>query len=91
MTKKLLVLFLLALTSCGVFKSNIPQPKREFRGVWIATVANIDWPKNGLDTVEKQKQDFIDILDFYQSLNFNAVIVQVRDAGDAFYPSKSAP
>lgn len=89
--KKLLVLFLLTLTSCGVFKSNIPQPKREFRGVWIATVANIDWPKNGLDDMDKQKKDFINILNFYQNLNFNAVIVQIRDAGDAFYPSKLAP
>ncbi len=91
MTKKILVLFLLTLTSCGVFKSNIPQPKREFRGVWITTVANIDWPKNDQDDVEKQKKDFIAILDFYQNLNFNAVIVQIRDAGDAFYPTKLAP
>lgn len=91
MTKNYLFIFLLTLTSCGIFKSNIPQPKREFRGVWIATVANIDWPKNGLDNVEKQKKDFIDILDFYQHLNFNAVIVQIRDAGDAFYPTELAP
>ena len=21
-----------------------PEPPREFRGAWIATVANIDWP-----------------------------------------------
>src|SRR5690606_6356433 len=47
--------------------------------------------KNGLDEGDKQKQDFIDILNFYQNLNFNAVIVQIRDAGDAFYPSKLAP
>ncbi|MCG2460464.1 family 10 glycosylhydrolase [Flavobacteriaceae bacterium F89] len=91
MIKRILVLSLLTLTSCGVFKSNIPQPKREFRGVWVATVANIDWPKNGRDNVEKQKKDFIDILDFYQRLNFNAVIVQIRDAGDAFYPTELAP
>ncbi|KAI9549746.1 hypothetical protein GHT06_004004 [Daphnia sinensis] len=64
---------------------------REFRGVWIATVANIDWPASGLDSYEKQKKDFIAILDYYKKLNFNAVIVQIRTAGDAFYPSKYAP
>ena len=77
-------------TSCGVFKP-IPQPKTEFRGVWIATVVNIDWPKNGKDAVEKQKADYLAILDFYKNLNFNAVIVQIRDAGDAFYRSTYAP
>ena len=65
--------------------------KREFRGVWIATVANIDWPSAPTDPYSKQKEDFIKILDYYQSLNFNAVIVQIRTSGDAFYPSRYAP
>jgi uncharacterized lipoprotein YddW (UPF0748 family) len=69
----------------------LPEIPREFRGVWIATVANIDWPASGLDSYEKQKKDFIAILDYYKKLNFNAVIVQIRTAGDAFYPSKYAP
>jgi len=69
----------------------LPEIQREFRGVWIATVANIDWPTSGLDSDEKQKKDFISLLDYYKNLNFNVVIVQVRTAGDAFYPSKYAP
>ncbi|MBT8184717.1 MAG: family 10 glycosylhydrolase [Eudoraea sp.] len=91
MIKKIAFLFVFILSSCSLFKSNIPQPKREFRGVWIATVVNIDWPKNGNDSWEKQKTDYLHILDFYQSLNLNAVIVQIRAAGDAFYPSEYAP
>jgi uncharacterized lipoprotein YddW (UPF0748 family) len=67
------------------------HPKNEFRGVWIATVVNIDWPKTGIDNVEKEKADYIEILDAYKKLNFNAVIVQVRSVGDAFYPSELAP
>jgi uncharacterized lipoprotein YddW (UPF0748 family) len=67
-----------------------PSP-REFRGVWIATVANIDWPTSSTDPYSKQKEEFIKLLDYYKSLNFNAVIVQVRAAGDAFYPSKYSP
>jgi uncharacterized lipoprotein YddW (UPF0748 family) len=69
----------------------MPEMPREFRGVWIATVANIDWPISGTDSYEKQKRDFLAILDYYKGLNFNAVIVQVRTAGDAFYPSNLAP
>ncbi len=92
MTKYLFLLSaLICLSSCGLLKSGIPQPRREFRGVWIATVVNIDWPKNGNDAPEKQKSDYLNILDFYQTLNYNAVIVQVRAAGDAFYKSEFAP
>ncbi|MCM4165655.1 MULTISPECIES: glycoside hydrolase family 10 protein [unclassified Arenibacter] len=92
MFKRIFILLSLVLTSsCSVFQSSIPTPKHELRGVWIATVVNIDWPKNGLDDIEKQKQDYLKILDFYENLNFNAVIVQIRAAGDAFYPSQYAP
>lgn len=67
-----------------------PSP-REFRGVWIATVANIDWPNSPTDSFNKQKEDFVQLLEYYKSLNFNAVIVQIRTSGDAFYPSNFAP
>lgn len=70
---------------------DMPQSLREFRGVWIATVANIDWPSSPNDPYSKQKEDFIKLLDYYKSLNFNTVIVQIRTAGDAFYPSRFAP
>ncbi|SDD25897.1 Uncharacterized lipoprotein YddW, UPF0748 family [Algoriphagus faecimaris] len=70
---------------------SLPEIPREFRGVWIATVVNIDWPEAGTDPWPKQKSDFIALLDHYKKLNFNAVIVQVRTAGDAFYPSRYAP
>jgi len=69
----------------------LPEIPREFRGVWIATVVNIDWPNQATDSFQKQKEDFLDLLDYYKSLNFNTVIVQVRTAGDAFYPSNLAP
>ena len=85
-----LILLLILLNSCAVFNS-IPQPEREFRGFWVATVVNIDWPKNGNDALEKKKADYKNILNFYQELNFNAAIVQVRTAGDAFYASNYAP
>ena len=83
-------LLLCTALSCAVFKDRLP-PKREFRGVWIATVANIDWPGSGTDPWTVQQRDFRALLDFYREHNFNAVIVQVRTAGDAFYPSKFAP
>lgn len=67
------------------------QPKYEFRGVWIATVDNIDWPKYGQWNVDSQKADFIRILDGHQKNGMNAMIVQVRPSADAFYPSRYEP
>jgi uncharacterized lipoprotein YddW (UPF0748 family) len=87
----LLIPFFLLLFSIGNAQEKITNPKNEFRAIWIATVVNIDWPKTNTDPVEKQKADFIEILDTYKKLNYNAVIVQIRSVGDAFYPSKLAP
>ncbi len=84
-----LLVFLLSLPF-SVFPQS-EAPKREFRAVWIATVGNIDWPsKMGL-SAQQQQQEFIHHLDFLQQHGFNAVIVQVRPAADAFFPSEYEP
>ncbi len=85
------IVFLFFLFSKGNAQDNNTYPKNEFRAVWIATVVNIDWPKDKTDAVDKQKADYIEILDTYKKLNYNAVIVQIRSVGDAFYPSQLAP
>ena len=34
-----------------------PHVRREFRGAWVASVANIDWPSRpGLSTAEQQRE-----------------------------------
>jgi uncharacterized lipoprotein YddW (UPF0748 family)/predicted transcriptional regulator len=67
------------------------QPKYEFRAVWVASVENIDWPsKKGLP-VDSQKVEFDRLLDMHQRNGLNAVVVQVRPAADAFYPSPYEP
>ena len=73
------------------FYTTEAQPKYEFRGVWIATVNNIDWPQSGMTDPEKQKADYIRLLDLHQQNGMNAMIVQVRPAADAFYPSQYEP
>ncbi|HTO17255.1 MAG TPA: family 10 glycosylhydrolase [Edaphocola sp.] len=70
---------------------NAQAPKREFRGVWIATVGNIDWPSRSGLSATQQQIEFVNKLDFLASNGFNAVIVQIRPASDAFYPSSLEP
>ena len=67
------------------------QPEYEFRGVWIATVDNIDWPSKGMVNGDSQKAEYIRQLDMHKRNGMNAVIVQVRAAADAFYPSPYEP
>ena len=67
------------------------QPKYEFRGVWIATVDNIDWPSKGNYNAESQKAEFIKLLDMHQRNGMNAIVMQIRPAADAFYPSQYEP
>jgi uncharacterized lipoprotein YddW (UPF0748 family) len=76
---------------CSTCSAEAPPVAREFRGVWVATVSNIDWPsKPGLPSGE-QKRELIAILDKCVELNLNAVIFQIRPAADALYPSKLEP
>lgn len=68
-----------------------PAPLREFRGAWIATVANLDWPsKPGLN-VAGQKAELIALLNRAVQLHLNAVIFQVRPMADAMYASPLEP
>jgi uncharacterized lipoprotein YddW (UPF0748 family) len=65
--------------------------RREFRGAWVASVSNIDWPSRAGLPVEQQKSELIAIFDKAVELNLNAIILQVRPAADALYPSKLEP
>ena len=67
------------------------QPTYEFRGVWIATVDNIDWPPRNNYNPSAQRAEYIRQLDLHKQNGMNAVIVQVRPAADAFYASPYEP
>jgi len=85
------IVFLLVYCFLLTFHFSYAQPKTEFRGVWVATVDNIDWPSRGNYNTESQKAEYIKLLDMHQRNGINAVIVQVRPATDAFYPSPYEP
>ena len=73
------------------YPSEPPGLQREFRGVWVATVANIDWPSApGLGS-DRQRLEALAILDRCRVLNFNAVILQVRPQCDVIFPSSIEP
>jgi uncharacterized lipoprotein YddW (UPF0748 family) len=75
-------------TNCSDRAAEAP---RQLRGMWLTTVNNIDWPSRpGLDA-DTVKAEYRGWLDLAQRLHHNAVFVQVRPSGDAFWPSRFAP
>ena len=85
------------LLSCSLpsprplYRPDLPAPAREFRGVWVATVANIDWPSAPGIPSPTQQAEALAILERCRALNFNAVILQIRPQCDVIYPSALEP
>ncbi len=64
---------------------------RELRGMWLATVTNLDFPSRGGLTRDEVLAEFRGWLDLAERFHHNAIFVQVRPTGDAFWPSAYAP
>ena len=69
----------------------VKYPKREFRGAWIATVANIDWPSSKFSSSEDQINELKETFDKLKEAGINVVIFQVRTECDALYNSSFEP
>ena len=74
-----------------VFNSKAQSPKEELRAVWVATVSNIDYPSKPTLSADVQRAEFIALANMHQRNGMNALIVQIRPATDAFYPSPLEP
>ncbi|MFN7138631.1 MAG: glycoside hydrolase family 10 protein [Limisphaerales bacterium] len=70
---------------------SVPDVPREFRGAWIASVSNIDWPSSRNLTPAQQQKELIQILDRVAQLRMNAVVLQIRPMCDALYNSNFEP
>lgn len=88
----ILLILVMALQASGrTPRMDKPLVKQEFRGIWIATVNNLDWPsKPGLPS-DQQKEELIRLVNRIVNTGLNAVILQVRPAADAIYPSPIEP
>lgn len=88
--RKIIPLLLTALIVMAYAKPN-DAPKQEFRGVWLSTVANIDWPEDKYDSEAKKQADLVKFMDTLKASGINAVLFQVRPACDAMYQSEIEP
>src|SRR5512142_3404176 len=94
-------LSLLALVAGTRAASQVPQlltdppvVPREFRAAWMTPMWDRgfkDWPSALGMTPEAQRAELRTMLDRAAALGLNAVILHVRLAGDALYPTRYAP
>ena len=87
MIKRSVILFFLFFS----IAASAQVPRAELRAVWVATVSNIDFPSSPTISTDVQKTEFIKLLNMHQQNGMNAVVVQIRPASDAFYPSPLEP
>ena len=86
------ILFTAGLILMAAFiHAQTQSPLEELRAVWVATVSNIDFPGSPNANSNVQRAEFIKLLDMHKRNGMNAVVVQIRPASDAFYPSALEP
>src|SRR3954469_1867980 len=71
-----------------------PPVPREFRAAWVTPIWDRgfrDWPSVAGLSPDSQRAEFRTMLDHASAIGLNALILHVRLAGDAMYPTKFAP
>jgi len=91
MKKIIFSLILIILITANISSFAQDNSVDELRGVWVATVLNLDYPKVQTSNEASLKAEAIKILDNVESMGLNAVFLQVRPAADAFYKSNYFP
>ncbi|GGM00513.1 hypothetical protein GCM10010129_50050 [Streptomyces fumigatiscleroticus] len=94
-TRRAFTLAALSALTTASTAAAVPERRRggktEMRGMWLATVANRDWPSRpGLGAAE-QRRELIRHLDTAVRNRLNAVFFQVRPTADALWPSSYEP
>ncbi|GHF82796.1 glycoside hydrolase family 10 protein [Streptomyces griseosporeus] len=94
MTRRAFTVAALSTLAMGPAAPGLARPRAqagEMRGMWIATVANRDWPSAPGLTAARQRAELITLLDLAVRRRLNTVFLQVRPTADALWPSSYEP
>lgn len=64
-------------------------PRTEFRGLWTASVLNIDWPSKPGLSIDAQRAELRSLLDLAVKRNLNSVMLQVRPSADRMFRAET--
>ncbi|WP_244212030.1 family 10 glycosylhydrolase, partial [Streptomyces angustmyceticus] len=79
------------LTTAGAAAPADRASRREMRGMWLATVANLDWPSSARLRPAEQQRELRAHFDTAVARKLNTVFFQVRPTADALWPSRYEP
>ena len=65
--------------------------ERELRGVWVASVVNLDWPTATGQSADAGRASLTALVDSMADAGMNALFFQVRPESDALYASTLEP
>ncbi|MGW3009994.1 glycoside hydrolase family 10 protein [Streptomyces sp. NPDC001219] len=80
-----------SLLATGAAAAARGAPRRELRGMWLATVANLDWPSSAKLGPAEQQRELRAHFDTAVARRLNTVFFQVRPTADALWPSSFEP
>jgi uncharacterized lipoprotein YddW (UPF0748 family) len=80
-----------ALSSSDASAIGVPAITREFRAAWVSPVDGGEWPSRPDMSPEAQRAELLGVYDRAVALGLNAVVLHVRMAADALYPTELAP
>jgi uncharacterized lipoprotein YddW (UPF0748 family) len=81
----------MALTDGEVSALGLPAVPREMRAAWMSPVEGGEWPSRPDMSPDEQRAELVSMLDRAVALHLNAVVLHVRTAADAMYPTARAP
>ena len=79
------------LSGLSLLLSLIQFAGAEFRGAWVATVYNLNFPSHAGLSASAQKEQIRRLVDAAANAGLNALMIQVRPEGDALYESDLEP
>lgn len=90
--KASIVMLILLTFLLSLFPSNASvKAEKDMRGLWVASVLNIDYPSKPTTDSEVLRNEALKILDDAKKAGINAVFLQVRPSSDSFYKSAYFP
>ena len=87
---KKIIFFIVMCSICltSISKAYISD---DMKGIWVATIYNLDYPLSPTTDVNTLKSEIKTILNNISEMGYNAVFFQVRPSADSFYKSDIFP
>lgn len=77
--------------SSSLSEKSYAKEEDSVKGVWVATVFNLDFPKAKSQNANALKAELDSIVENAEAMGFNTIFFQVRPSADAFYKSEIFP